>query len=207
MTSHSHEHQTPLADTREAAIRQICNPVAAFKPGMENLVAGVIIGMLLATGGGVFFAFALREAIVNGSDLPWFAAKGPCLAAVLGGAAIALLAAGGGVAIILWVRALFSLRVLVGSEGFLCISRKEVQVFPWGQIDSVRETVTQEYFPLKGVAKYAAPMGQSRCFVVRRRDGVEFGFDGNTVKKLGTLARMIEEATRRRGIPWEVVRQ
>src|SRR5262245_13702878 len=172
--------------TREEATRQLGDPIAIFKPGMQNLVAGIIIGLLMVTGGGALSAFAIREAIVNGDRLPWYAEKGSCLLAVFGMAAIGLVLAGAGVALILWVKGLFSLRVLVCPAGFLCIRRKELQVFPWDQIERVQETVTQEHFPLKGIAKYAAPMGKSRSFVVRRCDGVEFGFDGNTVKKLDT---------------------
>jgi uncharacterized protein DUF6585 len=193
------------ATTREAAVRHLGDPVATFQPGMENLVAGIIIGLLMVAGGGTLAAFAVREAVLNGAHLPWWAETGSCLIAVIGMGAIGLLVAAAGVAVILWVRGLFSLRVLVSQGGFVCVRRKEVQVFPWDQVERVRETVTQEYFPLQGVAKYAAPMDTSRSFVVRRRDGLEFAFDGNAVKKVNTLAKMIEEAARERGIPWDIV--
>lgn len=195
------------ATTRDEAVRQLGDPIATFKPGLENLIAGIIIGSLMAAAGGALSAFSIREAIVNGHRLPWRAEEGSSLFAVFGMAAIGLVLAGVGVALILWVKGLFSLRVLVCPAGFVCVRRGEVQVFPWDRIELVQETVTREYFPLAGVAKYAAPMGESRSFVVRRRDGVEFRFDGNTVNKLNTLARMIGEATSQRAIPWDFVEQ
>jgi hypothetical protein len=207
MNSLPNENPALTATSREEAIRQLGDPIATFKPGMENLVAGVIIGLLMVIGGGALSAFAIREAIINGDRLPWFAEKGSCLAAVVAMGVIGLMLAGAGLVLIYWVKGLFSLRVLVCPAGFLCVRRTELQVFPWIQIERLQETVTQEYFPLKGIAKYAAPIGKSRSFVVRRRDGVEFGFDGNTVKNLNTLARLLEEQSRHRSIPWEVVRQ
>ena len=185
-------------------VRELGGPNAAFKPAMENLVAGIIIGLLMILGGGAIVAFGVREAILNGANLPWFAREGSCFAAVLGMSILGLAIAVGGVGLIIWVRGLFSLRVFVCEQGFFCVKRKRVQVFRWDQIAVVREIIIKEHFPLKGAAKHVAPMGTSRSFVVRRQDGVEFAFDGNTVKKLNSLAKLIEQATRQRGILWDV---
>src|SRR5262245_14567424 len=166
------------ATPREAAILQLGDPIATFRPGMDNLVAGIIIGLLMVAGGGALSAYAFQAALVNGDRLPWYAETGECRSAALVMGAVFLMVAGGGVALIRWVRGLFSSRVLVCPGGLLCLGRTDVRAFPWDQVERVRETVTQEYFPLKGVAKYAAPLGTSRSFVVRRRDGAEFAFDG-----------------------------
>lgn len=192
--------------TPEEAIQELGGPpTVTFRPAMANIVAGIIIGLLMIAGGGTILGFSIREAIVNGSKMEWFADNGQCLAAVFGFMAIGLVLAGGGAGLIIWVRGLALFRVVVADRGFFCAKRNDVEIFDWDNIASVQESVQQEYFPLKGVAKYAAPMGKSRSFVVRRKDGVEFPFDGNTVKKLSTLAKIIELNVRQRGIPWEVV--
>jgi hypothetical protein len=199
--------ELPPYETSEESVRRIGKPVAAFKPGLDNVVAGVIIGLLMAIGGGAFLTYALWTAIVKGPNLPWWADKGEGLGAIVFGAVFGMVIAGLGIALIVGIRSLNTLRVLVGSEGFVCINRKEHQLFLWSQVQKVRETVSREYFPLDGIAKYAVPMGKSRSFMVWRRDGVLVGFDGDTVKKVVKLARLIEEGTRPYGIPWELVKE
>jgi len=68
----------------------------------------------------------------------------------------------------------------------------------------VEETVLQEHFPLHYGLKYAVPAGKSRRYVVRRRDGREFIFDGNRVKGLGRLGKLLRQEAETRGLLWKV---
>jgi len=136
--------------------------------------------------------------------------KGPSWLAlafgVVGGVMMVVMA----IYFIILVRFLSPLSVYVCRDGFFTVYREKpgvcrIDVFRWDQIDWVQETVKQEYFPLKGVAKYAAPMGKYRSCLVHRKDGLEFVFDGDTVKKVGKLARLVQKQINERGIPWHVV--
>jgi len=56
-----------------------------------------------------------------------------------------------------------------------------------------------------GVRRLAPLCMEDWCgFRVHRNDGIHFAFDGNKVKKLGTLAKMIEQEVGKRGKPWHV---
>jgi hypothetical protein len=203
MSTHPDENDQTLPATPADAIRRLGDPSAVFKPGMENLIAGIILALLMILAGLGVLYYGLQELLTRWDSLPlWHEKQSRSLFAFVAVAGLGLFV--GGVFLIRWVRGLFSLRVSVCPRGFFWVSRKGFQAFPWDQIQHVRELVKQEYLPLKGVAKYAAPLGQSRSFVVSRTDGVQFAFDGNSVRKLNTLAKLIQEAVSQRGIPWDV---
>jgi hypothetical protein len=75
----------------------------------------------------------------------------------------------------------------------------------WEEIVEVEETILHEHLPLlKYGLKYALPAGKSRIYLVRRRDGKEFVFDGNRVKGLGRLGKALREKADSREITWNV---
>jgi hypothetical protein len=47
-----------------------------FKPGLETLIAGIIIGLLLIAAGCVFTFFSIKGAIENGGNLPFWTETG-----------------------------------------------------------------------------------------------------------------------------------
>ncbi|HTU93379.1 MAG TPA: hypothetical protein VMF69_25080 [Gemmataceae bacterium] len=142
-----------------------------FKPGLENLVAGIVIGLLLIVGGCVLTGFSIKGAIESGGNLPLWTEKGQRgwswgAVGIAGALGIGLMI--GGFVLIYWMRSLFSLQVRVGQNGFAVIEKKSIQIIAWEEIESVRETHLYERPPLlKGVAKYALPKLMSKIFMVR----------------------------------------
>lgn len=179
-----------------------------FKPGMENLVAGIIIGLLLVGGGCAAVYFPTRGVIDSGGDLPAWTDKGQSgwswgAAGIL--AALGIGAILGGVFLIRWIRSLFSFRVRVGRHGLGVADRSGGRVIRWDDIVSVEEVHLSERPPvLKGVAKYALPKVVSKSYVLALRAGEPFGFDGNTVKGHNQLAQLIREETGPRDVPWQI---
>jgi hypothetical protein len=180
-----------------------------FRPGFENLVAGIIIGLLMIAGGcaAVFFpTFALIE---SGGSVPVWTEKGQKGWSWGAAGIFAVIGVGlviGGIFLIRWVRSLFSFRLRVGQNGFAVSEKKAMRVVGWDDIVSVQEIHLYERPPLlKGVAKYALPKTMSRSFVLIAKQGDPVAFDGNTIKGHSKLAKMIQEETSRRNIPWEIV--
>ncbi len=177
-----------------------------FKPGLENIIAGIIIGLLLIGGGGAGVYFPAKGVIESRGNLPFWVEKGWCWGAVGLLMALAIGAIVGGIALILWMRSLVTLRVRVGSNGLSVTRKDETRVIAWPDIVSVRETHLYERPPLlKGVAKYALPKVLSKSFLLTTNDGESFGFDGNTIRSHVMLADLIKKKTDQRGIPWEIV--
>jgi hypothetical protein len=186
-------------------IGEICGE---FKPGLENIIAGIIIGLLLIGGGGAGVFFSVKEVIQSRGNLPFLAEKGNCWAAVGMLTALAIGAIVGGVFLIRWMRSLISLRVRIGSHGLSVTRKDETRVIAWPDIVSVRETHLHERPPLlKGVAKYALPRVLSKSFMLTTKYGEPFGFDGNKIKGQVMLADVIKKETDRRSIPWEIVEE
>jgi hypothetical protein len=200
------------ANSVEQAKSELGGAAELFQAGKENLVAGLIISFLLI-GGAIVIVFFLAKSVINaGGDLPFWSEKDMSWGVVaLGtlGILVMLLCALG---LILYVKFLSTLQVFVCRNGFFSVIRLDagklaIDVFRWDQIESVQETVKQEYLPLKGVAKYAAPAGKARSYVVNRKDGKQFTFDGDSVKKVGKLARILQRQLGERGVPWNVAEQ
>ena len=182
-----------------------------FKPGLETIIAGIIMGVLLMAGGGALTYFAVMGGIGSGGNLPFWREKGEPgwswgAIALAGAMGIGLMM--GGFFLIRWMRSLVSLRVCVCQNGFAVIDRKSTQIVAWEEIDSVQETHLYQRPPvLKGVAKYALPKLMSKSFLVRITGREPFGFDGDTIKGHSKLAQMIKEETDRRNISWEIVEE
>jgi hypothetical protein len=180
-----------------------------FKPGLENLIAGIIIGVLMIGGGCALVYLPTNGVLESGGNLPLWTEKGEKgwswgAAGLI--ATIGVLLTVGGFFLIRWMRSLFSLRVRVGQNGFSVVDKKTARVFGWDDIQSVKETHLYERPPvLKGVAKYALPKFMSKSFMVTIKEGDPFAFDVNTIKGHIKLAQMIKEETDRRNVPWEIV--
>ena len=179
-----------------------------FKPGADNLVAGIIISLLLIGGGSAIGYAATKGVIDSRGQLPLWVEKGWCWGAVAMAGAIAVGLVVGGVYLIGWIRSLSSLRVHVGADGFAVSGRDEETSFNWAQIASVTETHLYERSPLvKGPAKLLLPQKKSTSFVIRRDDGGEFALDGNTLREHEAFADIIRSRLEGRGIQWDVVEE
>jgi hypothetical protein len=196
-----------MASSVNEQVRRLGTPTQTFKPGLANLIAGIIVGLvMMAVSGPALVAF-IRMAMQ--SDPKLSVAENKLVSAIgfgLGGI-FGLGLALGGIALIYWVRGMFSFRLYVCPEGFYYTHRGNVHVFRWEEIERVVETITQEYLPLKGIAKYAAPPVERRSYVIRRRDGFEFGFGPNSIRKSVTLGNCIRNEVTPRNIRWDIVHE
>ncbi len=175
-----------------------------FKPALENVVAGFIIGLLMIGGGCVLVYLAVNGVIESRGNLPFWVEKGWCWGAVgiLGALAIGLI--GGGVFLIRWMRSLASLRVRVGFNGLSVTQKNGTQIMAWPDIVSVQETHLYEPMARRGVAKYALPEVMSEIFLLRIKDRDPFLFNVHTIRGHVMLAHMIKKETDKLNIPWEI---
>jgi hypothetical protein len=155
-------------------------PLHEFRPGMENVIAGSILALLLvAVGFSVLLWIGWSVAHTEG-QIPFFVEKGICWALIAFFGAVAIGAAIGGLLLLRFATGLASQQIWVCSNGLCFVPRGRFDVARWDEIESVQEVVFQEYFPLKGIAKHALPFGKSRTYLVRRQDGREFAVNGKT---------------------------
>ena len=145
-----------------------------FKPALENVVAGFIIGLLLIGGGCAAVYFPVNGVIASRGNLPFWVEKGWCWGAVglLGALGLGLIV--GGVFLIRWMRSLTSLRVKVGFHGLSVTRRDGTQVIAWPDIVSVQETHLYEPMASRGVAKYALPEVKSEIFLLKIKEREPF---------------------------------
>jgi hypothetical protein len=92
-------------------------------------------------------------------------------------------------------------RAVICRDGFALQVGDRRSACRWDEIEQVREIVTQVYFPLNGPAKFIAPIGKSRRYVVTPRTGRALEFTGNTVRKVARLGKLIQAEAEKRSIP------
>ena len=203
------DSQTSINDgpaRQPVEVESLGSPTAQYRPGVANLVAGIIIGCLLIGGGAALLFVTIRDFVRSGGHLPLAAEQGISWVAVGISSLFVIGLLLGGFFLIRWVRSTSTLRVYVCPGGFYYRCRTKTVAFPWDQISSVRETILHERLPLaKGLAKHAMPMISSRGFLVRRMGGEEFGFDGNTLQGHERLGKNLRDEARKRDIQWEIV--
>jgi hypothetical protein len=176
-----------------------------FKPGMDNLVAGVIIGLLLFGGGGAAVFYSVKGVVDSRGELPFWAEKSYSWGVFGLGSTLGIGMMIGGYYLLRWMRSLSSLRVNLCQNGLTVEDHATLQIIPWDEIQLVTEIHLYERPPiLKGVAKYALPKMMSRSFALKRKKGDGFCFDGTTIKGHTELAEMIKIETDSRNIPWEI---
>jgi hypothetical protein len=177
-----------------------------FKPGLENIIAGFIIGLLLIGGGCAGLYFPVQGVIESRGNLPFWVEKGWCWGAVGLAAALGIGAIVGGVFLIRWMRSLSSLRVKVGAHGLSVTQKDGTHVIAWPDIVSVQETHLYER-AARGVAGYALPKILSKNFQLIIKEREPFCFDANSIREHVILAGMIKKETDQRNIPWEIVEE
>jgi hypothetical protein len=178
-----------------------------FKPGMERIVAGIVVGLLLI-GGGCALIFLVASGVAeSGGNLPVFKeGRGWSWAAAGLMSVIGLGLITGGFILIWWVLSLLTFRVHVGENGIAVLRKKAVQVIGWDDIASVEETHLYQSPPIiKSAARHLLPKAKSKHFVVKMRQGNPLRFDADSIRGPSQLAKMIREATEPRNIPWEIV--
>jgi hypothetical protein len=181
--------------TLAAVLSDYGGAIEVFRPSIANLVAGMILGTLMALGG---------LALVAGVWYLVFRLNGEFSSTTVVGTVAGLLLGIVGVGLLYLLPGMFSYRLFVCPHGLVRSVGGKVDACQWDEIVSVTEKVQQEHLPLEGVAKRAVPLGKSRNYTILRRDGIEFYFDADAVQKVGRLAQLIRGETDRRGIAWQI---
>lgn len=180
-----------------SAISEVGAIKRVFKPGIANLSAGIILGLLLI-GGGVLGLIASAKAVIeNRGVFPegkdgwnWFSVG---LIWIVSPFAMYF-----GVFIINWMKYLMSLSVDVGEMGLWIKERQGHRAILWDDIRMIEERHDFER------RKYGLPPRLSQKFSVILRDGEPFFFEENAIKGHLQLADMIKAETERRSTPWTI---
>ncbi|MFL5340936.1 MAG: hypothetical protein ACJ8F7_12385 [Gemmataceae bacterium] len=177
-------------------------PIEEFPVGVENPIAGVIISILMVTVGSGGIIWAIWKIVETAGRQPFFSKGGPYIFAILLVPVIGALV--GGLFALRYSIRLFSRTVCVCENGLFVVYSRKRQVIPWSAINSIEEVVTQDYFPLKGVARHALPMGKSRTYRLTLADGQIVGFDGDTTRRIGRFGQLLEEKAEQIRLTWNV---
>jgi hypothetical protein len=174
-----------------------------FGPGIENIIAGYILGLILLSAGCAGLgAFAWGFFTKDGEVSIWTWLVLPFSVAIC--VALVIL----GISYFPWIYSMSSFRVRVGQYGLLVIDSKSLRGIGWEEIVSVQETFVFArpevlHFP----AYYLIPKLESKRFKLQVKRGDPIEYDSNSIGSPNTLARMIKEETDRRGIPWMIVEE
>jgi hypothetical protein len=184
-------------------------PIEVFRPGVASIFAGFILGFLFCTGATALFWFIIRQIYLSGADLPFLTPedKGSISWGVAG---IGLLTAVGlslGGIVFGWITwDLLSRQVELCVNGFRYFTRGCVEEVLWMDVASIRQTVCYEKPPLlKGPAKVLLPKLATSTYDVVTKNGKEYSFNGDSVKRFKKFVGLLREQAEKSGIPWEKV--
>jgi hypothetical protein len=208
---HLHDYISGRGNSIPAPLsKELGQPLEELGPGMENIVAGYILAVLVLLAGIAGLVWLTREIIEAKADMAFMEprSKRELSWFLVGLSGFACLTAFPGSWALAWyAKYLRSQTLWVCTEG-LCFlwNKTTTKVIRWDQIEAVQVIVKQDYFPLKGVAKYALPMGKSRSYNISAKNGYQVSVDGNEVKRIGRFGQVLEEQREKHGFGWHVVR-
>jgi hypothetical protein len=185
---------------RPRLIAELGEVEETYRPGIANLAAGTVIGLGLIVGGLMLACWLLfRQDPIPLGDGDRIAKYGLILA-------IGSLAPLAGIALVTWMKRLFSHRVLWAENGLGYVYRGFIEICAWDHIDEIREVLTHESLKVLKIPG-ASIKNIDRTLIVKRDDGKEFSFTVNSVKRLNRLAQRLKSLSIDRKIPWQIVEQ
>lgn len=183
MESHAGSESSLLSSGELGELKQ------EFTPATEELVAGVILGIVF-TGLGIAGLLFAPDHVGTPATL-------------LFGLFIIV-----GVGAVLWTTLVARkalTRVTVYSNGLRYSCGAVLEEIPWDQVTGVKVLVSREHLPIvKGPLKYAMPSVEHCTFVLRREDGFECRFGKGNVRGAKQLGQIVRHEAENRGIPWYV---
>ncbi|MCY2968279.1 MAG: hypothetical protein NT069_32395 [Planctomycetota bacterium] len=198
------ESQSKPADGDASQLGELLQPL---HPGRANFYAGVILVVileLLALGiaWGCYHNSAKygwrRMPLYHANNWNWVAAS----FVMLVGFVFAWL----GWVIYIRIRGLVGFHVDLHQEGLYVHRREGDATFLWTRIASVRESILVENLPiLSGPLQKLGPAVKSRSFLVRRDDGVCFGFTHDDLRHSDWLGEQLRSLCDDYGFEWTVV--
>jgi hypothetical protein len=180
--------------------------IELFRPMMANLIAWGIFSFLLFGGGLAILGSILREVYLAGGNLPAAAKEGMSWLVVGAGSGLGVGLVVSGVCFACFFRWLTSHEVELCENGFRYREGKNCEEVAWTAITSIRETVLYERPPLlKGPAKLLLPKLANKSYTVITKNGKEFAFTEESIKRLKHFEKLLRERAAVAGVPWETV--
>jgi hypothetical protein len=185
----------------DAVLSDMGQPSAEFRPATGTIIGWMVLyGIGLVVGLGALAA-AGYMVVANGFELPLFAERknGPSWTTVF-------IALASGVSVTSFCGVMLPLkrrelsnRILVYADGFVKAGTRKVDVFRWDEV----ETILQDYAPADK-SKDGPPMTRSTTFLVKRKDGGQYGFEHDSLQNHRQFARLLYAEATARNIPWQV---
>ena len=192
----------------QSAPVELGDRIETFKPRLANIVAGGVISLLLIGAGIAIVGLISREVYLAGGKLPFDAKQGMSWIAVGIGSPIGVGLAVGGVLLIRYLRWLLRHEVGICTNGFRYQQGDESDDVLWRDVASIRETIVYERPPiLKGPAKLLLPKLASKSYTVITKAGMEYGFNGDSVRNLKRFAELLREQGNRARISWDTIEE
>ena len=195
--SDSADSESPLGKSRDL-----------FRPGLANVVAGIILSLLLIGGGLTIAGFVTREVYRAGGNLPVSVEHGMSWIAAGMGWLLGLGLSIGGVFLGRYAWRLKSHRVEVCEYGFRYWMGGAADEVLWSEVAAIRETIRHERPPiLKGPAKFLLPKFTSSRYEALTRAGKQYQFDRNSIGEMLLFEEILREVGRVLHWRWETIEE
>tara|TARA_A100001391_G_scaffold117755_2_gene79772 strand:- start:148 stop:600 length:453 start_codon:yes stop_codon:yes gene_type:complete len=111
-----------------------------------------------------------------------------------------------GIVLLVYMKRLASHRVDVHDNGFSYYYAGVTDICLWTDLEKINEVLTEEQLKVLKVPG-AVIKNTDRSFIIRRKDGKDFDFTVNSIDSIPRLAKYLEQASAKFGIPWERITQ
>ena len=169
-----------------------------FRPRMDNLIAGIILGLGLIIGGVFLANYFAEKHFANPRETVDYIGR-YAIYAILGlGGPI------GGVTLIYRMILLVSHQVTIWDNGFSYKYGNKNETCLWSQLQKIYEIFTEEELKILKVPG-AKLKNLDRRFCLVRSDGKTFEVNVNSINDISKFGEYLEEARDKNGIPWEQI--
>jgi hypothetical protein len=196
-----------VPDSEPALDSPLGNRIESFGPSTTNIVAGLIIALLVATGGLGLLLRVAMAILQSGGKLPLQGGPKDWSWIVVGlCAVIVLMLLGGAAALVFFARDLWSHDVEFCENGIRYRKGDVCSEFTWSMVTEIRETILRERsLILRPPFNLLLPRTVSRSYMVRTRAGREYEFTVNSLRNIGHFADLLSAAASQSGICWATV--
>lgn len=191
----------------DAVFTDLGPPLAAFEPALNSIANWLFIygtGFLAGLAG---LGWGLYLLIAHDFQLPLVGA--PKNELDWAKAAILLM---GSLCPVLLCSAMFVIkyqqmsdRILVYPDGFINARARKIEVFRWDDVEKVLQDYVEPEEGENGSSTGSGPrVTSSTTFLVKRKDGGEFGFEQGSLENHMRFARLLYAEAKKRDIAWEI---
>lgn len=181
-------------------------PIDSFGPSRVNLIAGTVIGGLFAFAGFCVLRFLVRSHDDYLGVIPVFSKQGPSWVGYSLVGMIGVVLSGAAGLIWHWVWSAWWSVVLICPGGLVREISSKVLVFPWKDVQAIRETITTQHLPILIYPfNLLLPTRTNRTYLIRCQDRRELHLDGNMIGEIERFGKWLRDESAAREIQWELV--